>query len=138
MIRLGLQCINRQPNPPCPLTNLHVFTVACSIPFLFRVIPYLSSVFSVSPTSYVFPSFSGSLFLSPPLTLVNSLLSCSLSFHSAYENRQSSVFSFLPPPEAYAITFLFYLILRLVLDPLCSSHPQRSSVFSLTPSASRQ
>jgi len=83
------------------------------------------------PPRFSFPS---SLFLSrsPLLTLVTSLLSCSLHFHSAHENRQPSVFSFSPPPEAYAIILLFYLIEARSRPFLLIAH-QRSTVFSLTP-----
>ena len=83
--------------------------------------------------------FPGSPLLShsSPLTLVDSLLSYLVSFHRAHENSRSSVFSFFSSPEAYAIAFLFYFILRLFLDLFCLlATPQRSAVFSLTPSTS--
>lgn len=89
------------------------------------------------PGSLPLYSLSVSLCLSSPLILVDSLLSYPLSLHSAHENRQSSVFSVFPPPEAYAIAFLFYFILSLVLVPFCFLAPRSMirRVFANTPNS---
>lgn len=115
-IRSSLQCINRQsPFLPCSLTSLHVFTaVACSVlPAFFFVIPYYPKCSLYPPTSYSFPSvvWSHCSSLSPPLTLVDPLLSYPPS-HNAYENSQSSVFSFLSHPRPM-LAQIFFLPLYL-------------------------
>jgi len=90
------------PHSPCSLTNLHVFTAACSLHFSFSVIPRLSYVFSISPR--VLCLHLGSRCLVFCFHLVSLFLAVLTPlFHNAYENLQSSVFSFLfPSPEVYA------------------------------------
>ena len=133
MICFSLQCTNRQlPFSPCLLTNLHVFTAACSVSFSFC---YSSSVSRVLYIPCPMPS---SRFSLAGLLLLSRLpFDRSLAlFNSAHENPPSpQCFPFFPlSPEVYATAFLFYLISRLVLDAFSSlAPPQRSAVFSLTP-----
>jgi len=93
MIYFSLQCTNRQPPfSPCLLTNLHVFTAACSVSFSFCYSSSISRVLYIPcpmPSSWF--SLPGPLLLSRfPFGRFLAL------FNSAHENPQSSVFSFFP------------------------------------------
>jgi len=139
------QCINRQSTFPlvsCESTcflQLHVV-----FPFSFCVIPRLSYVFSISPASYVFLSR-----FSLPCPLLLSLIPPHLDRFLAVPSPSLPQCS--PKPSVLGgffslhyqrptlPHFLFYLILRLIPDPLLLlTILQRSAVFSLTPSTSRQ
>jgi len=100
MICFSLQCINRQPQfSPCLLTNLHVFTAACSVSFSFcysssisRVLyipcpmPSSRSRCLVLCSSLVFPLVD-SLLSSTVLTKTPPVLSVFLFFFFPYHQR---------------------------------------------------
>lgn len=133
MICFSLQCINRQSSSPCSLTNLHVFTAACSVPVSLCVIHHLSYVFSISPASLCLPLGSRCLVLSAHLSLVfTRLTSAVLSPPLLTKTLGPQCFpSLFLSPEVYATAFLFYLISRPFLDSFCFlAILQRSAVFS--------
>ena len=146
-IHFSLQCINSQP-PFCLFSHESAcFTAACSVPSRF-VLFLTYTTCSLYPPVPCLPL--GPRFLVPCLSTLSlslsvsrlpsfwSILCCLIpSLHSAHENRQSSVFSVFPPPEAYAIAFLFYFILSLVLVPFCFLAPRSMirRVFANTPNS---